>query len=388
MERRVRTKKPLYLIYAMSVFFVLHLVFPVYIISTFLSGYIPEDLIGVVYAIASIFSIFGFIASSRSVRRWGNFKTTLALTLIEIVALIALVVFRELAFILPALLVHMMLTTVIPYNLDLFVENFSNDSETGGIRGTYLTLMNIAWVVAPIIAGFLLVDSEYWKVFLAALVMLVPMLALLITRFRGFKDPQYDHVLFFASIRHVWRSADIKNVFMANLLLQTFFAWMVIYTPLYLHEHIGLSFSEIGIILTIMLSAYILFEYPLGRLADSKYGEVELMTGGFLMIAATTAFLSVFTVPSVFFWAAILFVTRIGAAMVEIMSETYFFKKINSSDAGDLSIFRMTRPLGYVLAPVLASGFLIFFDMRYLFIFVGVISLSGIFYSLKLHDTR
>ncbi|MEX2405618.1 MAG: MFS transporter [Candidatus Paceibacterota bacterium] len=386
--KTVNNRRHLYLIYAMSIFFVLHYVFPVYIISTFLSEYLSEGLVGVVYTAASILTIFGFILASRGVRRLGNFWTTLILVLIEVATLIALVIFRDFVIVIPAIIVHLILATVIGYNIDLFIEAYSIDSETGGIRGTNLTLNNMAWVVGPIIAGFLLTNSDYWKIFLAALVMLVPMLALLITRFRKFDDPPYARVRFFNSLRHVWGNPNVRNVFCANFMLQVFFAWMTIYTPLYLHEHIGLPFSEIGVIFTIMLSAYILLEYPLGKLADSTYGEVEFMTGGFLLIAVTTVLLSVFTLSSALWWAAALFATRIGASMVEVMSETYFFKKIDSSGAGDLSIFRMTRPLGYIIAPALASGFLSFFDMRYLFVFIGCMALFGIYFALQLKDTR
>lgn len=381
-------KKPLHLIYVMSIFFVLHMVLPVYIISTFLSEYVSENTVGLIYTLGSILTIVGVLLSSRGVRRFGNYRTILALVLAEVATLTFLVVFRDFIFVLPAILLHLTLATVIAFNLDLFIEQFSSDSETGEVRGTYLSFNNLAWVIAPLLAGFLLTDSDYWKIFLAALIFLIPMLVILIAQFKGFKDPAYTRVRFFTSLSHVWRQSDIRNVFIANLILQTFFAWMVIYIPLYLHEHIGLPFSQIGIILTIMLSAYVILEYPLGRLADSTYGEVELLTGGFLIIGVTTIFLSTTVVSSVLWWGVALFATRIGAAMVEVMSETYFFKKISGADAGDLSIFRMTRPLGYLIAPTIASIFLSFFDLRYLFVLSGVIALSGMYFALKLHDTR
>ena len=64
---------------------------------------------------------------------------------------------------------------------------------------------------------------------------------------------------------------------------------MVIYTPIYLHEHIGLPWSDIGIIFTIMLLPFVLFEFPAGKLADGKWGEKEPPIIGIILIAVSTA---------------------------------------------------------------------------------------------------
>ena len=63
---------------------------------------------------------------------------------------------------------------------------------------------------------------------------------------------------------------------------------MIIYLPIYLHKNIGLAWSQISIILIIMLLPY-LSSVKLGKLADSKYGEKELMMIGFVIASITTA---------------------------------------------------------------------------------------------------
>jgi hypothetical protein len=73
--------------------------------------------------------------------------------------------------------------------------------------------------------------------------------------------------------------------------------------------------------------------------------------------------------------------------MVEIMNETYFFKK-NPEDRPDIvSLFRMTRPLAYIIAPVIATALLQFIDYKMLFVVLGFIMFLGIRYSLTLKDT-
>jgi len=51
---------------------------------------------------------------------------------------------------------YLILTTIILFNFDVLLENLSTNNDTGGIRGTYLSIKNSAWVVAPILTGFVL----------------------------------------------------------------------------------------------------------------------------------------------------------------------------------------------------------------------------------------
>ena len=176
---------------------------------------------------------------------------------------------------------------------------------------------------------------------------------------------------------------------MSSLLLNFFFSWMVIYTPIYLHDHLGFSWTVIGIMFTIMLLPFPLLEMPLGKLADEKYGEKEMLNTGFIIIAITTAILTFITSTNAILWTVMLFATRIGASMVEITTESYFFKKIGSDDSNLLSFFRMTGPIAYIIGPISASILLIFVAPNYLFVILGFIVITaGLYFSLDLKDTK
>jgi MFS family permease len=164
---------------------------------------------------------------------------------------------------------------------------------------------------------------------------------------------------------------------------------MVIYTPIYLATRMNFSWGEIGSILGIMLLPFIFLQFPLGEIADRRFGEKEILVIGFIITAISTGALS-FLAPgtSLLVWAAILFATRIGAAAIEIMTETYFFKKIESSDTSLISFFRYTKPLSFVIGAAGASAFLAFADMKYMFLTLGIIMLSGIYFAVMIEDTK
>jgi MFS family permease len=171
-------------------------------------------------------------------------------------------------------------------------------------------------------------------------------------------------------------------------MLQFFFGWMIIYTPLYLHENLGFDWSSIGIIFTIMLLPYVLFEVPLGKLADTILGEKEILILGFIITAISTMAMAFMHTTELIPWIIILFITRVGASSIEVMNETYFFKKVRAEDTTAIEIFRIMRPAGYILAPLVASAFIPFIEARYLFLIIGLTMFIGVYAGARIVDTK
>lgn len=378
----------LWTLYAMSIFFTLHTVVPVYINSTYLSSFAGEEIVGIIYGVAAVMTIISILSISRAVEQFGNYRTTLTLIVLEMCALLGLALFQSFLFVTFTFLFHFILSAVLKFNLDIFLESVSDDDNTGKIRGAYLTSVNVAFIFGPTLAGLTLTDGNYWSIYLLSFLFLVPMLVLLMRQMKTFPDSDYVHVTFIEGFAHLRKNADIFNIWISNLFLKFFFAWMIVYTPIYLHNHIGFDFRTIGIIFSIMLSAYLFVELPLGKLADEKYGEKELLSLGFVIIAVATGLLSFISGSSFILWAGLLFVTRVGAAMIEVMSETYFFKQIDTENIDYLSFFRMARPVAYIGASILASIFLYFFPFQYLFLAIGIFMLLGLNFSLAITDTK
>jgi MFS family permease len=163
---------------------------------------------------------------------------------------------------------------------------------------------------------------------------------------------------------------------------------MIIYTPIYLHEYLNFHWGEIGIIFTIMLLPFVILSFPLGKLSD-KMGEKEMLLIGFFISAVATLVIPFVKEPKLLTWALILFITRIGAATIEIMSESYFFKSINEENAEAISFFRNTTPLAYLVAPMLAIPILLLVpSFEYLFFVLGSLLFYGLFVTLRLRDVK
>jgi hypothetical protein len=84
----------------------------------------------------------------------------------------------------------------------------------------------------------------------------------------------------------------------------------------------------------------------------------------------------------VWIWALALFCTRVGAAIIEVMSDVYFFKHINKENDEYIAVYRNTAPVSYVLAPMAAFiFFLIAPSFKFIFLVLGALMLYGIYLS-------
>ena len=376
--------------YLSSFLYSFHYALPLYIESSFIIQFLPtEHMVGLIFSVAAVFTAISTFLFPQFLRRIGNYRATLATMGLEVVTLIALAAFTDPFTVVPLFILHQVLVSVIFLNLDSFVESFSEDTKTGGIRGVFMTVINIAIAIAPFVAGLMLTDHDFWKVYLAAAAFMALSFFVIAKNFRNYVDPSYVVPAFKDTFRTVTGSHDLHSIIFMHFLLAFFYAWMVIYTPIYLNKHMGISMNDIlSIITPIMLIPFIIFEVGLGKIADAKLGEKEILTAGFLLMAVATAGLSWITTSSILVWAAALFITRTGASMVEVMTESYFYKKVGPEDTHLITFMRTVRTGAYIIGPLLGSLVLSLIDYRYLFLVLGFIMLTALPYALTIKDTK
>jgi hypothetical protein len=389
---RRAAKRRLIPIYVTILLLVFHTFVVAYINSSFLEQFISAKSVGTIYTLGSALSVLIFLFISRVLQNVGNFKLTVLLLFTNFFAVLGMAFATSLEVAVPLFIVHLITIPLIIFNLDVFMEERigADESGTGSSRGLLLTLASLVGAISPLVSGLLIdpTSGDFATAYLVSAATLVPVLIILIFFFKDFSDPEYGEIDVFSAIHTFWININIRSVFIAQFLLQMFFMMMVVYTPLYLTGTIGLSWAEFGIIMFFAQMAYVIFEYPIGIIADRYIGEKEMMGFGFLIIAISTAWISFVTRPSVLVWSVIMFTTRIGAALVEVTTESYFFKQTKSSDAQIISFFRITRPLAYVLGAVVASLSLLYVPFNMLFIVFALLMIPAMFCTLYIKDTK
>lgn len=378
-------------IYTLAVIFMLQSSMNSYINSSYMEQYVSTEGVGALFSIGSAIAVIAFLFFSHALRAVGNVRLTVYLALIDMVLLLILGITDSAAIAITTFVLLVVVKPLLYLNIDIFSETLigSDESSTGSKRGLTLTLMSLAAVVSPLVMALILRDSnDPSPIYFASAGVLAIFILFILIQFRNFKDPLYKHLKVKSTLRSLWITRDIRNVLFTHFTLQMLFAWTVIYMPLYLFKEIGLQWDQIGYIIAVALTAYVILEWPLGVIADRFIGEKEIMALGFLILAVSVSYFAFLDTDAVIPWMVLMFVTRIGAAMAETTTESYFFKHTKGGDAHALSIFRLLRPLATIFGALIGSAALLYLPFNLVFVVFGFCMVPAIFFTIALKDTK
>ncbi|MDD5068401.1 MAG: MFS transporter [Candidatus Pacebacteria bacterium] len=373
-------------IYLCAFLLSLHYAFVLYINSSFLEQFLSTQTIAFLFIGSALINITILLNITTLLRRFGNWRLMLSFLVLEMIGMLGMSLSTNGASASISFLVFGSMASILLFNLDIFLETeIKTETHTGGIRGIFLTMCNLAFVLSPFVVGHLIGENNYTSVYTLSFIFLLLLLPIIMSKFKGFKDPDYSPMHVGNALSHFKGNGNLFHIYVTNFLLHFFYAVMIIYTPIYLHQYIGFSWGTIGEMFSIMLIPFILFQIPGGEISD-HFGEKGILIVGLIVMAISTLFLS-FIGQNVVAWTILLFFTRCGASLVEIMTETYFFKHVKGKNSNVIGFFRTASPLSFVITPIVATLFLLLFPMQYLYLLVGVMLLLGIQFAYSIKDT-
>ncbi|MFA6407865.1 MAG: MFS transporter [Candidatus Paceibacterota bacterium] len=362
-----------------------------YTLLSYLSTFISGVNIGFAIAAGGVVAVVAFLFLPPLVMRYGPQQLALFVTFIEMVMLFA--VAASPGTIASAILVILVLALqpVVYYQLDLLLEaTVSNEGTTGRVRTFFLTGGNVGVLVAPLLIGALMASGEnYTIIFMSAAAVLMPLVVLFAMR----RLPQGETPERFPirdTIRHIAHDRDLAAVTIGHFILYLFYIWAPLYIPVYLHSVLGIPWSTLGWMFSVMLLPYVIIEYPAGWVADRILGDKEMMLAGFIIAGSALAAVSLLTATSTpFIILSVLVATRVGAALVESMTEGHFFRRVSEKDIVSVSVFRGVWPLTDALAPLIGSAILIFGNYQLFFVVTGgFVLVTGVVSTLFIRDFR
>lgn len=370
-------------------FFALFATLIAYIPLSYLSSFMPAAYTGLVIAGGAVFALILFPFLPRLVARYGAQRLALVFAVAEMVVLFTLAI-EPGAFAVSALIaLAIALQPLLAYELDLLLEaTVAEEGTTGRVRTIFLTAWNIASLIAPLFVGVLLANSDaYGRIFLAAVAALVPFVVLFAAR-RLPRGAPLSPSPMRETLNCILRDRDRTAVIVGHLVLYLFYIWAPLYVPIYLHNVLGISWSNLGWMFSVMLIPYVLIEYPAGWIADRVLGDKELMIAGFLIAGGALASVSILTTTTpIFLILLILIGSRVGAALIESMNEGHFFRRVSERDINSVSIFRGVWPLADVIGPIVGSLILVFGNYQLLFVLTGgFVGLAGVAVTLLIKD--
>ena len=380
------SEKKIKRIYILSFLFTLHIALSAYVNSSFLTKIISEKFVGILYTIASLVTLFFLSKSVNILKNFGNRKLTLVFLAFNMLSLVGLITSKNPYIIGASFVAFTTTNTLVLFCIDIFIEHFGDPKKTGRTRGLYLTIINIAWMLCPLIAAFMITqEGGYKAIYILAFLMASFMTIGLVFSVKTFKDKTYTKTPFLETFRYLRTNKHLLAIVSINFLLHFFFAWMVVYTPIYLINHLKFTWDQLGVIFTIMLVPFVILGYPIGVLIDKyHFNKRTILYWGFIITIISTIFISFINSSSLVLWSMVLFATRVGASIIETTGEIYFFSHVNAEDAGMLSVYRDMLPLAYIIAPIVATIVFFLLPFKFLFIVLGVVMMLGFYIIPKL----
>ncbi|MFH0804290.1 MAG: MFS transporter [Candidatus Zambryskibacteria bacterium] len=382
------SKRRLRLVYLAGFLMAAHFALISYVNSSLLGQFVSIGVLNILYIVGSLLDIFLLSLAPFLLRRFGNILSFLFFIALEILVIFGMGFLTSAWLIIFLFILQLAIASVLYFWLDLCLEQETKtENTTGNKRGGLLTFANMAWVISPLALAFLISQNNFSRVYFSAGAILILLLLVVSLSFKNIKRVSVAKTKIFSGFKLLWREKDQLRIALVQFVLNFFYSWMVIYMPLLLSKEMGFGWDKIGLMFTIMLLPFLLFQWPAGFLADKKLGEKEILVTGFIIMSLATLLIPFLSAPVFWIWAAVLFATRIGASLIEVASESYFFKHVKEEDVSEISIFRMVRSFSYVLAPLIAFPIIYFFSYSASFGFLGLFTLSGLFFIPKV-DTK
>jgi len=265
----------------------------------------------------------------------------------------------------------------------IMVANNSKRKELSKNEGKIYAIVNIAWVIGPLLAGFIADKLGYSKLFfISATIMLIAIIIfnlLKIKKKEKTRKPEKIIKTFFEFFKNKKRLA---SYFLSGG-INFWWTLLYIYIPILIINS-GLTNKTVGLFIFAVAVPTVIFEIPFGKLAG-KIGFKKMFVLGYSILAFSA--LVCFFITNIYTILIILILSSIGAAMVEPTTEAYFFDIIKESEREKYyPPYNSTIDLNVLLSSLSAALILLLFPFRSIFILFGVAMVIMVLLSVKMKN--
>jgi len=281
----------------------------------------------------------------------------------------------------PGLWPYMLVAAVslVGYNLrnlslGILVRDASTPDSIGRNEGLKFAVLNLGYVIAPLLVIWLFKGSDFRLSFIiAGLLMLVgAVLSMFFLRIKE-RRTHARHANPFSGFGTYWRDPERVRSYVMRTGLSVYWGFMFTYVPLMiLYE--GLPASTVGFVMFAVAVPLVILEYPLGKAINMlKYRGAFFW--GFLIIAAT--FFAASIMPSTGMKYALLIASAIGAAFLEPATEAHFFAITKRDEEAEyFGTFFTSQHFGMLLARLAGAALIIVVGFESMLMPFGIIFLA------------
>ncbi len=358
-------------------------------IANKVGGIVGTEYVGYVYGVANI-TLLLFIPF---LGRWiCKFKKTWIIFATSFVFLCSFILlFFEQTFagtVLLSLVIYIVSLYVFFFVNDLFVEMYTQNKNTGTVRGRYLSLLNLGWVIAPIVTGYIIQSYGYTSLYTAYIIIIAIVFSLFFLFFCDDNKIEHCGIPFKSTFNILKTTPDVVKLLFLQFILWFFYAFDWSFLLIYFHQNLFLSWEYIGMIVSMYNIPYLLFDYVFGRLVDKVRTKEYLFLNIGLLIGVCGMFLSYFYVgTALLVWMGIVLLTRFGIALFELMINTRFYRLVDAKDVNQISMFSMFTVSGGLACSIVGAVLLHFATLHTFILFVALALAASLIITMRMRKT-
>jgi DHA1 family multidrug resistance protein-like MFS transporter len=266
----------------------------------------------------------------------------------------------------------------------IIVKDKSSKKYLSKNEGLIYTFSNIAWVIGPLIAGYISEKFNLSLIFTLSAIFLF--IAFVLFKFSKIKDGNIQKNINKNIIKNFIEFFKNKKRFYAYLLgggVNLWWSLIYLFIPLYIIRN-NLGTIWVGYFLFAIAVPLMLLEFHFSKLAG-KIGFKKIFITGFLIasICATICFF----ISNIYIVLGLLVLASIGLAMLEPTTEAYFFDITKKGEECRFyGPYNTTVEVNDFIGKILSATLLVFLPFKFIFLLFGALMLLFVFLSSKIKD--
>jgi MFS family permease len=318
-----------------------------------------------IIAFASFFVLVPIIEKNSKSRLF-----TLSLVFIAMSYLIFALAKNLILFFLSSLILTIF-TSLRINSFGIIIRDKSSKKKLSRNEGLIYTFFNVAWLVGPIIAGFILQAYGIPIIFfLSVFFILLGLSLFLISRINSANIKKKTEKSLLRNFLSFFKNRDRVYSYILSGGVNFWLILIYLYVPLMILEK-GIPEIWIGIFLSAVVVPLVLFEFAFSKIAG-KVGFRKIFKTGYFILAIAS--LSCFFINNLFVILGVLVFSSIGVAMIEPTTEAYFFDilKKKEDELKYYGIYNTSIDAHQFIGKFLAGFLFFFFPLKSVFIFFSV----------------
>jgi len=321
------------------------------------------SLTGIYYSLIAIIALLASILSTYIFRKFSK-NLIIKISLLTAYIIILLMTFAENIFLLSSLdIIRTTCIIFIAISISLFLRDFSTQNNIAENEGSLYFHINIGWLIGPIIGGFAAKNFGNESIYLVSgffyfLTFLVFLYQDNIIKNKNLAQKN-NHIEgnkeLIQVIKSYFKNKEFIKIFLISSGLNFWWAVSLVYIPINI---IKMNYSQeiVGLIISGSIIPLILLEPFVGKHANKNGVKKYIFTGFFILSIITASYIFFKSIPII---VLILFMlSNIGAAFIEPLKETYFFKVAKKYEIEEyFGIYNTANPLANIFGPLLAALF-------------------------------